>query len=96
MANQITFGANIAPTTTAMEVTINTGSTFTAATFATVGSAQQYTLSGVPAATYPINSVGMRAVGYPATVAYNQTALVVTGSATAPTQTVTATSATPS
>ena len=97
MANQITFTATITPATAAMEVTINAGASFTPLTFATVGSSQQGTLTGVPATTYPINSVGMRAQGYPGTVLYN-TANAITVSnpaAAATTQTITATSATP-
>ena len=94
MANQITFGANIAPTTAQMEVTINSGATFTALTFATVGSNQQGTLTGVPATTYAIGAVGMRAVGYPGTIQYNQAQLIVSAPA-AGGQTITATSATP-
>ena len=92
MANQIIFGATITPTSAPMEVTINAGATFTAGTFTTVGSNQQYTLTGVPAATYAINTVGLRAQGYPATLLYNGTAITVTAAA----QTITATSATPS
>ena len=93
MANQITFGATITPATAAMEVTINTGSTFTALTFATVGSNQQGILTAVPAATYVIGAVGMRAVGYPGTATYNTAAIIVSAPATG--QTITATSATP-
>ena len=95
MANQITFGATITPATAPMEVTINAGSTFTALSFATVGSNQQGTLTGVPAATYAMNTVGMRAVGYPGTVLYNTAAITVTAAAASSTQTITATSATP-
>ena len=94
MPNQITFGATITPATAAMEVTINAGSTFAALTFATVGSNQQGTLTGVPAATYAIGQVGMRAVGYGSTVQYNQAQLIVSAPA-AGGQTITATSATP-
>ena len=94
MANQITFGATITPATAPMEVTINAGSTFTALTFATVGSNQQGTLTGVPATTYAINTVGMRAVGYPSTIQYNPAQIIVSAPA-AGGQTITATSATP-
>ena len=94
MANQLIFGANLTPTGTAMEVTINAGSTFTALAFATVGSNQQGTLTGVPAATYAIGQLGLGAVGYPATRLYN-TAAVTVSAAAAGGQTITATSATP-
>ena len=86
MPNQITFAATITPATAPMEVSINSGTTFTAATFATVGSNQQYVMTGVAAATYVINQLQLRAVGYGSTTTQMNGAAVVV-SAAAPTVT---------
>jgi hypothetical protein len=85
MANQIIFAATITPTTAAMEVSINTGTSFTPATFATVGSNQQYTMTGVAAATYAAGQLIMRAVGYPASAASNAGSVIVSAAAAAET-----------
>ena len=60
MANQIIFSATITPANTAMEVTINGGTTFTDLAFTTVGGVQQGTLTGVPSATYSAGQLIMR------------------------------------
>ena len=82
MANQITFFATITPASAPVEVTLNAGATFTALAFATVGATQQATLSGVAPATYAIGAVGLRAVGYPGTVQYNQAPVLVSAAQT--------------
>ena len=84
MANSITFGANITPPSTAMEVTINGGATFTALAFTTVGGSQQGILTNVPAGTYAVGSVGLRAVGYANTTTSYNTLYAITIASTAP------------
>ena len=91
MANQITFLATITPANTPVEVTINAGATFTALAFITAGGQQQGILGAVPAATYAIGAVGLRAVGFPGSVQYNPVAVLVSAA-----QSVTLISSTPS
>lgn len=102
MPNQITFGANISPPNTPMEVSINSGASFVTLAFTTVGANQQGILTNVPAATYAINQLVQRAIGYAGTTTFtNQQPVIVGGTAATPapssttTPTVTATSATP-
>ena len=81
MAQKLIYRANITPATAPMEVSYDGGTTFVALAFATVGSLQEATLANVPAATYAIGKIVMRAVGYPATTVSNAAALTVLAAA---------------
>ena len=88
MANQIIFAATITPANTAMEVSINSGTSFAALAFTTVGSNQQGTLTAVPAATYAIGALQLRAVGYSTTMLSNGAAVTVAAAAAAVAQNI--------
>jgi hypothetical protein len=86
MANQIIFSATVNPANSAMEVSVNGGTTFTSLAFTTVGASQQGTLTGVVANNYPVGQLVLRAVGYAATTTLsNQLAVTVVNAASSTT-----------
>ena len=82
MANRIKITATLTPTTAAMEASWDSGTTYAPITMSTVNGEQVGYLETVPAATYAIGSVKLRAVGYPAVMVSNPAAFTVAAAAT--------------
>jgi len=86
MANRIQIDTTPNPFTAPLEASRDAGATFTPLTTTTVGTAKRGFLETVPAATYAVGSVQVRAVGFPTSTVSNAAALTVLAAtvATAP------------